>query len=208
MKSEMNVKETKTQETKCSGGCNETLCWNCKYASGQQLPHSITLKNSKTGKSHTFHGCPWVSNFVAVPGWDAEKTIVKNRLGNEPSYQDSYNVKSCPLFEESERKEVTIDDIINDLGLPVRYALSNRLILWDYYDIYRIFVDQESMQNKKKLTGDEMLKIKIAAIRGFVEDLEFDLDDNYITQEEFDQKLNLIEVLEETIKKYHYKTVK
>jgi hypothetical protein len=52
----------------------DTLCWDCKNATG---------------------GCSWSSSFVPVEGWDATKTIVKVVQKEE----ESYIVRKCPLFE-------------------------------------------------------------------------------------------------------------
>lgn len=188
----------------CQGKCPDTLCWNCRYATGTQMTKTLVLTNKKTGAKRQFQGCPWATESIAVPGWKAEKTTIKNpeTFGGK---QNSYIVYECPHFEPDTRKETTIEEIIETLGLPVRYALSNRLILWDYYDVYKILNDKARKVYGPKPTSEEILKVKIAAVKGYIEDLEYDLSDKYITQEEFEQKLNLVDALEKMLKKYHGK---
>lgn len=188
----------------CQGKCPDTLCWNCRYATGIQMPKPLVYTSRKTGAKRQFQGCPWATASIAVPGWKAEKTIIKNpeTFGGK---QDSYVVYECPHFEPDTRKETTIEEIIETFGLPVRYALSNRLILWDYYEIYKLLSLDAKKVYGSKPTSEEILKVKIAAVKGYIEDLEYDLNDDYITQEEFDQKLDLVDTLEKMLKKYHGK---
>lgn len=191
----------------CQGKCQDTICWNCRYATGTQLPKTLVLTSKKTGAKRQFPGCPWATESVAVPGWKAEKTDIKNpeAFGGN---QESYVVHECPLFVDDGRKEDTIEEIIEALNLPVRYALSNRLILWDYYSIYKSFTSDAKKMYGQNLTQDQILKVKIASLRGYVEDLEYELKEEYITQKEFDQKLDLVDTLEKMIKKYHEKQQK
>lgn len=201
---------TTTQNTKttCGGECKETLCWKCKYATGKKIPEPATLTSKKTGATKTCYSCPWASSFLPVPGWEAEKVTIKNRYGNEVVEIKSYQINSCPLFEDDGLKEDTIEDVIEALNLPVRYALSNRLILWDYYDIYKILLKEAKSIIGQQLNQDQILKVKIAAVREYAESLDYDLKDNYITQDEYDQKFNLTEILEDTLKKYHQKAIR
>ena len=76
-----NVIETETQTTTNTyqTKCPDTLCWNCRYATGEDLQKPLVFTSKKTGKKHVFYGCPWVSNGIKIPGWDAEKTIVYNQ---------------------------------------------------------------------------------------------------------------------------------
>lgn len=197
-----NANQTATKT--CQGKCPDTLCWNCRYATGAQMPKPLVLTSRKTGAKRQFQGCPWATASIAVPGWKAEKSIIKNpeAFGGK---QDSYVVYECPYFEPDTRKETTIEEIIEVLGLPVRYALSNRLILWDYYDVYKILNAEAKKIYGPEPTGEEMLKLKIAAVKGYVEDLEYDLNDKYITEEEFAQRLDLVDTLEKMLRKYHDK---
>lgn len=198
---------TNTNTTSCQGKCGDTLCWSCKYASGAELKKPLVLTSRKTGLKRTFVGCPWVEAFVAVPGWTAEKTLVKNRLGNNAFYQKSYLVTACPHYEFDGRKEVEIEDIIEALNIPVRYALSNRFILWDYYDTYRVFLEDAEKENKgAELDSETILKVKIAAVRAFAEDVGFELSEGEITAEEYEKKFAAIETLEVYLKKNHGKT--
>ena len=197
-----NVNQTAIKT--CQGKCPDTLCWNCRYATGTQMQKPLVLTSRKTGAKRQFQGCPWATASIAVPGWKAEKTIIKNpeTFGGK---QDSYIVYECPYFKPDTRKETTIEEIIEVLGLPVRYALSNRLILWDYYDVYKILNAEAKKIYGPEPTSEEILKIKIAAVKGYIEDLEYDLNDKYITEEEFAQRLDLVDALEKMLKKYHSK---
>lgn len=197
-----NVNQTATKT--CQGKCPDTLCWNCRYATGTQMPKTLVLTSRKTGAKRQFKGCPWATASIAVPGWKAEKTIIKNpeTFGGK---QNSYIVYECPYFEPDTRQETTIEEIIEVLGLPVRYALSNRLILWDYYDVYKILNAEAKKIYGPKPTSEEILRLKIAAVKGYIEDLEYDLNDKYITQEEFVQRLDLVDTLEKMLRKYHGK---
>lgn len=203
MSTQISNANQNTQHT-CQGKCPDTLCWNCRYATGTQMPKTLVLRSKKTGAKRQFQGCPWETASIAVPGWKAGKTIIKNPeiFGGK---QDSYIVYECPYFKPDTRKETTIEEIIEVLGIPVRYALSNRLILWDYYEVYKLLSAEAKKIYGPKPTSEEILKIKIAAVKGYIEDLEYDLNDEYITQEEFTQKLDLIDALEKTLRKYHNK---
>ena len=206
MSTEISNVNQNTQNT-CKGKCPDTLCWNCRYATGSKFETPRTIKNNKTGATRRIERCPWADACKPVPGWKAEKTVIKNPeiYGDKV---DSYVVFECPCFKEDERKEITIEEIILEFNFPVRYALSNRLILWDYYDVYQILKTDAQKTYGLELTSEQSLRVKIASIRGYLEDLNFDLKDEYITQEEFDQKLDLVEILEETIKKCHDKPKK
>lgn len=197
-----NVNQT-AQHT-CQGKCPDTLCWNCRYATGTQMPKPLVFTSKKTGAKRQFQGCPWATESIAIPGWKAEKTIIKNpeAFGGK---QDSYIVYECPYYKPDTRKETTIEEIMEALGLPVRYALSNRLILWDYYDVYKLLSVEAKKIYGSKPTSEEVLKLKIAAVKGCIEDLEYDLNDKYITQEEFTQRLDLLDTLEKMLRRYHNK---
>lgn len=186
----------------CQGKCPDTLCWNCRYATGLQFEKPLAVKSRKTGATRRIERCPWIEYSKPVPGWKAEKTTIKNPeiWGGK---LESYCVIECPCFKESKRKEATIEEIIEVFEFPVRYALSNRLTLFDFYDVYLIMMAEAKKMYGSELTSEQHLKIKIAAVRGYVEDLEFDLDCGHITNEEYEQKLNIVEVLEKTIKDYH-----
>ena len=204
-----NTIETKTQTTTntCQGKCPDTLCWNCRYATGKNLPKPLVITSKKTGKKHVFYGCPWVSNGVKVPGWDTEKTVVYNQdIHGGPI--PSHLVKSCPYFKEDNNKETTIEEIIEALNLPVRYALSNRTILWDYYDIYKMFTRDAQKTYGKELPLEVVLSVKVAAARAYGEDVEYELDNEEITSEEYEIKISTVNTLKETLVKYHNKTKK
>lgn len=56
---------------------SNTLCWDCKKATGGA-------------------DCPWANEFKPVEGWDATPTKMKM---NGTRSVDSYDVHKCPLFE-------------------------------------------------------------------------------------------------------------
>ena len=58
----------------------DTLCWDCKKATGDS-------------------DCPWANDFESVDGWDATPTYVKT-MGR---IEQSYIVNDCPLFERDKR---------------------------------------------------------------------------------------------------------
>lgn len=205
-----NTIETKTQTaTKtCTGKCNESLCWNCRYATGNPLPNPIYMINKKTGKKVAFHSCPWASRSVHVPGWDAEKTVINNRENG--GQMNSYMVKKCPHFKADLRQETTIEEIIKELNLPVRFGLCNRLAFkeLDYYETYKMFIEDAKRQyNMPKLTSDIILKVKEAAATACAEDLEYDLNEGEITQEEYDLRIEQLQSIKDIIIKYHDKKI-
>ena len=69
--------ERKIEKENC-GFTSKSLCWKCSRATGF---------------------CSWSRDFEPVQGWDAVQTVIKSSDGNV----DSYEVKSCPLFERDER---------------------------------------------------------------------------------------------------------
>lgn len=58
----------------------DTICWDCKKATGF---------------------CSWSEKFIPVEGWKATPTIVKiaNNYGKNKTFDDSFIVHECPLFE-------------------------------------------------------------------------------------------------------------
>ena len=54
-------------------------CWTCKKACG---------------------GCSWSANYIPIPGWVAEPTIIKNSLGDGKGDLRSYKIISCPEYKE------------------------------------------------------------------------------------------------------------
>lgn len=204
-----NNTETKTQTvTKtCQGKCPDTLCWNCRYATGKNFPKPLVLTNKKTGQEHVFYGCPWVSDGIKVPGWDAEKTVIYNQDIHGGPLPSCF-IKDCPYFEDNGIKEATIEEIIEALNLPVRYALSNRTILWDYYDIYKMFTKDAQKTYGKELSREVILSVKIAATHAYGEDIEYELDNGEITQEEYEVKISAVDTLKEVLIKYHDKIKK
>jgi hypothetical protein len=171
------------------------------------MPKTLVLTSRKTGAKRQFQGCPWATASIAVPGWKAEKTIIKNpeAFGGK---QDSYIVYECPYFKPDTRKEIAIEEIIEALGLPVRYALSNRLILWDYYEIYKMFIKDAQKTYGKELPLEVVLSVKVASVRAYGEDIEYELNNEEITSEEYEIKISAINTLKEMLVKYHNKTKK
>ena len=199
-----NVIENQNPQHTCQGKCPDTLCWNCRYATGTKLPKPLALTSRKTGKKHVFHGCPWATKSIAVPGWEAEKTVVYNQEvhgGPLPSYL----VKTCPHYEYDGNEEPTIEEIIEVLNLPVRFALSNRFILWDYYTIYKMFIKQAQKTKGKELSPEVILDIKIAATKALVEDLEWELNQGDFTEEEYDKKVAQVDELVVVLRRRHTK---
>lgn len=64
--------ELRSFDIDCDGHSN-TLCWDCKNASGR---------------------CSWSQSFTPVEGWQARKTHVNGNVGDGQSYL----VEMCPLF--------------------------------------------------------------------------------------------------------------
>ena len=199
-----NIIENQNTQSACQGKCPDTLCWNCRYATGTKLPKPLTLTSRKTGKKHVFHECPWATRSVAIPGWEAEKTVIYNQEVHGGPI-DSYLVKTCPHYEYDGKEEPTIEEIIEVLNLPVRFALSNRSILWDYYTIYKMFVEQAHEIKGEELSPEVILNVKIAAARALAEDFEWELDQGDFAEEEYDKRITQIDELVAVLKKRHAK---
>ena len=73
----------------CGQYKNISLCWFCKNA----VPTAITDK--RTNEKRYIQGCPWSIYTQPVPGWIADKSIMKVN-GHE---RVTYYVYNCPLFE-------------------------------------------------------------------------------------------------------------
>lgn len=61
----------------------ESICWSCKNA----VP-------DRKGR-----GCAWSRGFIPVKGWQAERKLVKNCVGE---FYETYAVTECPEYEEDE----------------------------------------------------------------------------------------------------------
>ena len=57
---------------------NRQLCWKCARATNGNL-------------------CPWVKNFIPVPGWEAEPTTIYT-TSHQGDAIDSYRITKCPLY--------------------------------------------------------------------------------------------------------------
>jgi len=58
----------------------DSLCWECRHATNPE------------GK------CPWSAGFQAVPGWAADRQMM--RIGVSGEAVETYRIRVCPLFEE------------------------------------------------------------------------------------------------------------
>lgn len=58
----------------------ETLCWTCNNAYA--------------------HHCRWIKRCEPIPGWEAEKTLIRNKSKSEQKYSNvpSYMVVGCPNY--------------------------------------------------------------------------------------------------------------
>ena len=65
-----------------------SLCWDCQ--------NSVCK-------------CPWSKNFEPVPGWEADKRMIKQST-------ETYFVKACPLFKQDEFLEGTEKVSAEELG--------------------------------------------------------------------------------------------
>jgi hypothetical protein len=66
-------KECRREATKKLREANEQPCWRCERACG---------------------GCTWSKNGKPVDGWEATPTIIRDYIGDFPSYKITY----CPEF--------------------------------------------------------------------------------------------------------------
>lgn len=68
--------------------------------------------------------CNWHKFFEPVDGWTATPTIIHEQRDGKPFEIASYLVLDCPLYKARRgcegRKRVTIKDIVNDMGVPIR----------------------------------------------------------------------------------------
>lgn len=68
----------------------DSLCWTCQNSTSDML-------------------CPWVGG-KEVDGWEAEPTVIKNRMEGKTYITHSYYVKNCPLYKE-DYKRITADEM-------------------------------------------------------------------------------------------------
>lgn len=61
----------------------ETLCWKCQKA---------------------VLGCSWARNYKPIPGWEAEKTKIRNNPYVPEIWIESYCVIKCPEYEKDSPK--------------------------------------------------------------------------------------------------------
>lgn len=79
-----SLKKTYAQKRSC-----EQICVGCQRATGKCINSII---------------CPWARDLSPVPGWKAEKIIIKNGEGYQP--YESFDIISCPLFIADKKIEV------------------------------------------------------------------------------------------------------
>lgn len=84
-----------------SHGVKKTLCYTCNTPSPT---------------------CPWKYNFTPVKGWEAEPTKV---LVSEGKYQNSYHVKSCPLYEENTRRVEVVEEVPPAISRRIQRKIYN-----------------------------------------------------------------------------------
>lgn len=78
---------------------NKQICWFCENA-------------TKPWK------CPWADRFKEIPGWEAEPTVIKNRVRGKPVTTSSFKITYCPLFSpgnEGEPERYPLKFNISDL---------------------------------------------------------------------------------------------
>lgn len=92
---------------------NDTLCWDCKFATG---------------------GCPWVDKWQPVPGWEATKTKVFSYSNYDKkgkpnhSFYESYIVTICPIFKDNSfRKE--------RLEFKAKHGIKNDSTFFNYVEL-------------------------------------------------------------------------
>ena len=66
-------------------GANTNICIDCKKA---------------------FGGCPWSESFKPVPGWEAQKTVIRNNWKSPGT--ETYHITACPLFDRDEQRKPTV----------------------------------------------------------------------------------------------------
>lgn len=62
---------------------NNSLCWDCG--------------NSICG------GCPWAKSFKPVPGWKAQKRVIKM---TDKVTETTFVVEECPMFKDDSAREL------------------------------------------------------------------------------------------------------
>lgn len=128
---------------------NETLCWYCKKAYGF---------------------CSWSDkSFTPVPGWEAEKTVIRCRY----YVDDSYKVKSCPQFEQEDESFVS-----RMHSYKARTAPKHRIIMttwrdkWEFDSLRKCaeFIVEHGMSISKKT---ESITRQLSKILNKTEDGKF-----------------------------------
>jgi transcriptional regulator NrdR family protein len=81
---EADVKDILAERKIGSKYATNSLCWECKRATGF---------------------CSWSREFEPVKGWKAVPTTINSDSKGRTPVIESYEVKKCPLFEKDERSE-------------------------------------------------------------------------------------------------------
>ena len=87
------LKSKSRKENKAQKSNEDQICINCQRATGKCIDGVI---------------CPWAHNLSVVPGWEANKILLKED-GYAP--YESYDIISCPLFLKDKPK-IKNDDLL------------------------------------------------------------------------------------------------
>ena len=71
-----------------------------------------------------------------------------------------------------------------------------------------MFTKDVQKRYEGKLPSGAVLSVKVAAARAYGEDIEYELDNEEITFEEYEIKISAVNTLKETLVKYHNKEKK
>ena len=115
----------------------KSICWNCRNA--------VTTTDS---------GCPWSDQGIPVPGWDAEH---HRSLEHGEHIRDTYEVKSCPLFDPD--GEPTPNDGTTNNFINLAYAVAAQCCV-DYYEYYARMVDNAPFYEVCARRAEQYAKIR------------------------------------------------
>ena len=118
----------------------ETLCWNCRYATGIPIgaplrafsgaveiqsfkPEEYVSAEKQPTHPHDLHKncplrCPWVTEGEPVNGWEAKKTQL---IDSARMLYDSYVIYKCPLYEADLTAQINLldrEDVAVYVDLP------------------------------------------------------------------------------------------
>ena len=89
------LKSKSRKENKAQKSNEDQICINCQRATGKCIDGVI---------------CPWAHNLSVVPGWEANKILLKED-GYTP--YESYDIISCPLFLKDNPKKKNDDLLVH-----------------------------------------------------------------------------------------------